>query len=107
MKGGDLVPKVPQTTTPLTKSIRTIEGVLVALFNLAMLIVPIVTNALPPATAAKYAMIANGILVVSRTALKMMATLGAPAAAIAETVVKTDPATGSSSTTTTTTKGGK
>jgi hypothetical protein len=61
---------IPETTTPLKKFIRTGEGVLVFAFNLAMLIVPIVSNALTPEQAVKWAGIVNGVAVISRTGLK-------------------------------------
>lgn len=60
-------------TQPLTKAIRTLEGVLVFAFNVALLVVPIATNALSPTQAVKYAAIINGILVVARTGLKIVA----------------------------------
>jgi hypothetical protein len=64
---------IPKKTTPLTKFIRTGEGVLVFAFNLTMLIVPIVSNALSPEDAVKWAGIVNGIAVISRTGLKVVA----------------------------------
>jgi hypothetical protein len=65
--------KIPEKTTPLTKFIRTGEGVLVFAFNLTMLIVPIVSNALSPEDAVKWAGIVNGVAVISRTGLKVVA----------------------------------
>ena len=65
------IPKVPQKTEPLAKFVRTGEGILVFAFNLALLIVPIVTNALSPGDAVKWAAILNGVAVVSRTGLKI------------------------------------
>jgi hypothetical protein len=64
---------IPQKTTPLTKFVRTGEGVLVFAFNLTMLIVPIVSNSLSPEDAVKWAGIVNGLAVVSRTGLKIVA----------------------------------
>jgi hypothetical protein len=64
---------IPKKTTPLTKFIRTGEGVLVFAFNLTMLIVPIVSNALSPEDAVKWAGIVNGVAVISRTGLKAVA----------------------------------
>jgi hypothetical protein len=64
---------IPKKTTPLTKFIRTGEGVLVFAFNLTMLIVPIVSNALSPEDAVKWAGIVNGVAVISRTGLKVVA----------------------------------
>jgi hypothetical protein len=64
---------IPQKTTPLTKFIRTGEGVLVFAFNLTMLIVPIVSNSLSPEDAVKWAGIVNGVAVICRTGLKVVA----------------------------------
>ena len=64
---------IPKKTTPLTKFIRTGEGVLVFAFNLTMLIVPIVSNSLSPADAVKWAGIVNGVAVICRTGLKVVA----------------------------------
>ena len=64
---------IPKKTTPLTKFIRTGEGVLVFAFNLTMLIVPIVSNSLSPEDAVKWAGIVNGVAVISRTGLKIVA----------------------------------
>ncbi len=64
---------VPKTTQPLTKFIRTGEGVLVFAFNIALLVVPIVSNALTAAQSAKWATIIDGVTVISRTGLKMLA----------------------------------
>ncbi|MGZ4262024.1 MAG: hypothetical protein ACXVR0_17205 [Solirubrobacteraceae bacterium] len=64
---------IPKKTTPLTKFIRTGEGVLVFAFNLTMLIVPIVSNSLSPEDAVKWAGIVNGVAVISRTGLKVVA----------------------------------
>jgi hypothetical protein len=65
--------KIPQTTTPLTKFIRTLEGILVLGFNLAMLIVPIITSALSPEQAAKWAGVLDIAAVVARSGLKAVA----------------------------------
>ena len=64
---------IPKKTTPLTKFIRTGEGVLVFAFNLTMLIVPIVSNSLSPEDAVKWAGIVNGVAVICRTGLKVVA----------------------------------
>lgn len=64
---------VPRKTDPLTKFIRTGEGVLVFLFNIALLVVPIVSSSLTAAESAKWATIIDGIAVISRTGLKMVA----------------------------------
>jgi hypothetical protein len=65
---------VPKQTDPMAKFIRTGEGILVFAFNIALLVVPIVSNALTPAESAKWATIIDGIAVLSRTGLKMVAT---------------------------------
>jgi len=64
---------IPTTTDPMTKFIRTGEGVLVFGFNLALLVVPIVSNSLSAAQSAKWATIIDGVAVISRTGLKMVA----------------------------------
>jgi hypothetical protein len=64
---------IPKKTTPLTKFIRTGEGVLVFAFNLTMLIIPIVSNSLSPEDAVKWAGIVNGVAVICRTGLKVVA----------------------------------
>ena len=64
---------IPEKTTPLTKFVRTGEGVLVFAFNLTMLIVPIVSNSLSPEDAVKWAGIVNGVAVICRTGLKVVA----------------------------------
>jgi hypothetical protein len=66
---------IPTTTTPLAKFIRTGEGVLVFAFNGALLVVPIVSGALTPEQAVQWAAIINGVTVVSRTGLKIVAVL--------------------------------
>jgi len=77
---------IPPHTAPLTKFIRTGEGILVFAFNVALLVVPIVSNALTPQQSVKWAAILDGIAVVSRSGLKMVAAAqgaGVPAAAAA------------------------
>jgi hypothetical protein len=64
---------IPKTTEPLTKFIRTGEGVLVVAFNIALLVIPIVSNSLSASESAKWATIIDGIAVVCRTGLKMIA----------------------------------
>jgi hypothetical protein len=66
---------IPVTTTPLTKFIRTGEGVLVFAFNGALLVVPIVSGALSAEQAFQWAAIINGVTVVSRTGLKIVSAL--------------------------------
>jgi hypothetical protein len=76
---------VPKQTEPMVKFIRTGEGILVFGFNIALVVVPIVSNALTAAQSAKWAAILDGIAVISRTGLKMVASAQAkpPAAAAA------------------------
>ena len=64
---------IPEKTDPKTKFIRTGEGVLVFAFNVAMLVVPIVSSALSAGQAVKYAAILNAVAVVSRSGLKIAA----------------------------------
>jgi hypothetical protein len=64
---------IPKTTEPLAKFIRTGEGILVFALNIALLIVPIISNALTPDQSAKWAALIDGITVVSRTGLKAVA----------------------------------
>lgn len=76
---------VPKRTDPMAKFIRTGEGVLVFAFNIALVVVPIVSNSLSAAQSAKWATIIDGIAVVSRTGLKMVATVQAkPTAEVAK-----------------------
>lgn len=63
---------IPKTTTPLTKFIRTGEGILVFAFNIALLVVPIVSKALTPGEAVKWAGIIDAVAVASRTGLKVV-----------------------------------
>jgi hypothetical protein len=79
---------IPKTTTPMVKFVRTGEGMLVVAFNIALLVVPIISNALTPAQAVKWAAVINGVAVVARTGLKMTSlvqggTVAAPEAASA------------------------
>lgn len=67
-----MLSKIPQTTTPLTKFIRTTEGIVLVVFNLTLLIVPIVTN-FPGVQAAKWAGIVNTAAIISRSGLKAVA----------------------------------
>jgi hypothetical protein len=68
---------IPKTTEPLAKFIRTGEGILVFGFNIALLVVPIISSSLTAAQAAKWAAVIDGIAVVSRTGLKIVSTLQA------------------------------
>lgn len=71
---------IPKTTSPLTKFIRTGEGILVFACNLALLIVPLATSALSANQALKYAVILNGATVVARSILKALSALKIPGA---------------------------
>jgi hypothetical protein len=85
-------PLIPKKTDPKTKFIRTGEGILVFAFNVAMLVVPIVTSALSPTEAVKYAAILNGIAVISRSGLKAAALFsqvtGTPAGQVSQPVTQ-------------------
>lgn len=78
---------IPKTTTSMVKFVRTGEGLLVVAFNIALLVVPVVSSALTPAQAVKWAAVINGVTVVARTGLKMTSLIrggtAAPEAAIA------------------------
>jgi hypothetical protein len=66
---------VPKLTSPLVKGVRTTEGILVLVFNVAMLVIPIITSALPAHLAAEFAMFTNVAYAVSRSALKAISAL--------------------------------
>lgn len=70
---------IPKTTTPLTKFIRTLEGIVVVVVNCVLIIVPIVTSSLPATVAVKYGAIFNMVVVASRSILKGIASLSAAA----------------------------
>lgn len=74
---------IPQTTSPLTKSIRTLEGWLVIAANVALVVIPIVTNSLPPELAAKLVAGLDAIYALSRGIVKAFGTSAAPAASVA------------------------
>jgi hypothetical protein len=84
--------KIPKTTDPKTKFIRTGEGVLVFAFNVAMVVVPIVSSALSAEQAVKYAAILNAVAVFSRSGLKAAALLprvtGVPAPQVSQPVTQ-------------------
>jgi hypothetical protein len=63
---------VPKLTDPMVKFIRTGEGILIYLFNAAMVVIPILSNALSPAEALKWAAVVNVATVISRTGLKAL-----------------------------------
>jgi hypothetical protein len=70
------IPTVPATTTPLTKFIRTLEGIIVLAANVTLIVVPIVTSSLTASQAVKYGVILDSIAVVARSVLKAVAALG-------------------------------
>jgi hypothetical protein len=79
---------IPKTTTSMVKFVRTGEGLLVLAFNIALLVVPIISSSLTPAQAVKWAAVINGVAVVARTGLKMTSLVqggGAAAPAAAST----------------------
>lgn len=63
---------IPKFSTPLSKLIRTTEGVILALFNAATL-VGVIVNDVSPATGLKYAAIFNTVAFASRQFLKAVA----------------------------------
>ena len=67
---------VPKFTAASVKFIRTLEGILVVASNVALLVVPIVTNALTASQAARDAVILNTAAVVSRSVLKAVMAIG-------------------------------
>lgn len=69
---------IPQTTTPLTKLIRTGEGILVYAANVALIVVPITTSSLSATQAVKYGVALNSVTVVARSLLKAIAAVKAP-----------------------------
>lgn len=72
---------VPKVTTPLTKLIRTLEGILIIAANAVLVIVPL-AGSLPWGTSVKYLTILNSVAFVSRQVLKGVASfsplVGAP-----------------------------
>ena len=78
---------IPESTTSMVKFVRTGEGMLVVAFNIALLVVPIISSALTPAQAVKWAAVINGVAVVARTGLKMTALVQAGTAASPEPAV--------------------
>lgn len=66
-------PLIPKLTNPLTKFIRTGEGILVYAANAALVVIPIVTNALSATQAVKYGVILDSVAVAARSILKAFA----------------------------------
>lgn len=69
---------IPKTTAPLTKFVRTLEGLLVLGSNVALVAIPIVTSSLTANQAVRYGVILNSAAVFSRSILKAVAALAAP-----------------------------
>lgn len=67
---------IPKLSQPLTKAIRTLEGLLVVAANITLVVVPIVTTSLTAAQATKYGVILNVGFVFSRSLLKGIAVFG-------------------------------
>lgn len=65
---------IPKFSAPLSKLIRTTEGVILALFNAATL-VGVIVNDVSPATGLKYAAIFNTVAFASRQFLKAVAVI--------------------------------
>jgi hypothetical protein len=82
---------IPEMTTPMVKFVRTGEGMLVVAFNIALLVVPIISGALTPAQAVKWAAVINGVAVVARTGLKMTSLVQGGAVATPEAVAADSP----------------
>lgn len=86
------MPTIPKLSTPLAKLIRTGEGVLLYLFNLAAA-AAVIVNDVAPAVAVKYAAIFNAVAFASRTVLKVVATtqplVGGPPIAPPPAIVST------------------
>lgn len=61
------------TTSPLAKLIRTTEGALVVVSNIALVAVPIITTHVPASLALKLGVILNGTTLVARQVLKGVA----------------------------------
>lgn len=68
----------PTVNAATRRLILTLEGWLVVAFNLAMIVVPIVSSALPASTAVKYAAIVNTATVLARQLGKGIAAWQAP-----------------------------
>jgi hypothetical protein len=63
---------IPKFTSPQVKFIRTGEGILVYLFNGAMIIIPLLSSSLSPVEALKWAGVVNAATVISRSGLKAL-----------------------------------
>lgn len=73
--------KVPKTSAPLAKGVRTLEGWIVIAANVALIVIPIVTSSLPPELAAKLAAGLDAVYAISRAIIKAFATPDTPATA--------------------------
>src|ERR1039458_2351915 len=67
--------RIPKLSAPLTKFVRTTEGLLVLFSNVALVLVPIITNSLSAKDAATLGVILNGSTVIARSLLKGIAAL--------------------------------
>lgn len=65
---------VPRTTDPMTKAIRTLEGILVVVANVALAVIPILTTSLPAELAAKLAAGLDVAFLISRAIVKAFGT---------------------------------
>lgn len=65
---------VPKTTDPMTKAIRTLEGILVVVANVALAVIPILTTSLPAELAAKLAAGLDVAFLISRAVVKAFGT---------------------------------
>lgn len=65
---------------PLSKSVRTLEGVLVLAANAALVVIPAATASMSAGTAVKYGVVLNGAYAIARSLLKGIAATGIPAA---------------------------
>lgn len=67
--------RIPTFSQPLTKFIRTLEGLIVLGSNVALVLAPIVSSHVSPTQAIKYGAILNSVTVFSRSLLKGVAAL--------------------------------
>jgi hypothetical protein len=68
---------IPKYSAPLTKLIRTLEGLIWLAANIALVVAPIVSQSVSPADSIQWGAIMNSVMFVARTALKALA-LGKP-----------------------------
>ena len=72
------MPTIPKFSSSATKLIRTTEGWIVVAFNVAMLVVPIVTSTLSAGTAVKWAAIVDSATVLARQFAKGLTAIQTP-----------------------------